>query len=262
MGRRPTACTWRSPASWTRSPIIVVSGINAGPNLGERRDLLGDRGGGDGGRFLGTPGHRGVARVPALPPLRYRGAGGEASRRASRRTPPLDPEVILNVNVPDVALDALGGFRATRLGHRHRAEPVARMVDPRGEPVYWVGPPERSRMRGPGPTSMRCAPVRIRHPLHVDLTRHRPWVPAGAGSRRSGCHDRRARRGRHDLDAHARAPRVPPARPGDRRREGARSDPHRAAPRLVDEALASRAYETSRCRSAWGRPSRSRSSWP
>ena len=93
---------------------------------------------------------------------------------------PLDPEVILNVNVPDIALDALGGFCATRLGHRHRSEPVTRMVDPRGEPVYWVGPPGAEQDAGPGTDfdTLRAGFVSVT-PLHVDLTRHQTLSPAG-----------------------------------------------------------------------------------
>src|SRR2546430_10690910 len=47
---------------------------------------------------------------------------------------------------PDVPFAQLRGFRASRLGFRHRSAPVMRAKDPRGRPVYWVGPagPERS----------------------------------------------------------------------------------------------------------------------
>ena len=50
---------------------------------------------------------------------------------------------ILNVNVPDVPYGELQGFEVTRLGTRHGAEPTIRQLDPRGHPVYWVGPAGR-----------------------------------------------------------------------------------------------------------------------
>ena len=65
-----------SPACWDPEPDIVVSGINAGSNLGDDVIYSGDRGGGDGRPFSGTPGHRGVARLPAPAAISTRGAGG------------------------------------------------------------------------------------------------------------------------------------------------------------------------------------------
>ena len=52
----------------------------------------------------------------------------------------LPPGVLLNVNVPDVPYGQLAGLLGTRLGHRHKAEPVVKAEDPRGRPIYWVGP--------------------------------------------------------------------------------------------------------------------------
>ena len=91
----------------------------------------------------------------------------------------MDANVILNVNVPDVELGALRGFRATRLGHRHRAEPVVRMNDPRGDSVYWVGPSGAEQDAGPGTDfdAVRAGFVSVT-PLHVDLTRHQTLNPA------------------------------------------------------------------------------------
>jgi len=85
----------------------------------------------------------------------------------------LPTDTILNVNVPDVPYDQLGGFEATRLGHRHKAEPVIQTADPHGNTIYWVGPPGAEADAGPG-TDFHA----VRHnrvsvtPLHVDLTRH------------------------------------------------------------------------------------------
>ncbi|HVH83406.1 MAG TPA: 5'/3'-nucleotidase SurE, partial [Steroidobacteraceae bacterium] len=86
---------------------------------------------------------------------------------------PLEAALILNVNVPDVPLDALRGFRATRLGYRHRSEPVMRAEDPRGRPVYWVGPAGAEQEAGPGTDFDAVARGYVSvTPLHVDLTRH------------------------------------------------------------------------------------------
>ena len=80
---------------------------------------------------------------------------------------------ILNVNVPDLPYAQIQGVQTTRLGHRHRAEPVVRGTDPRGETVYWVGPPGDEQDAGPGTDfdAVRRGFVSIT-PLGVDLTRH------------------------------------------------------------------------------------------
>jgi len=57
---------------------------------------------------------------------------------------------LLNVNVPDVPHDQLKGVEVTRLGRRHKAQPVVKGTNPRGETVYWVGPAGAAREAGPG----------------------------------------------------------------------------------------------------------------
>ena len=47
--------------------------------------------------------------------------------------------VLLNINVPDIPYNELQGMEVTRLGRRHKAEPVVKSRSPRGETVYWVG---------------------------------------------------------------------------------------------------------------------------
>ena len=153
-------------------PDIVVSGINEGSNLGDDVIYSGTVAAAMEGRLLGL-----TAIAVSLASRRCRHfetAAAVASQLVQRLVErPLDSNVILNVNVPDVAVDALRGFRATRLGHRHRAEPVVRMIDPRGEPMYWVGPSGAEQDAGPGTDfdALRAGYVSVT-PLHVDLTRH------------------------------------------------------------------------------------------
>jgi 5'-nucleotidase len=86
---------------------------------------------------------------------------------------PLPADTILNVNVPDIPFEQLAGYEATRLGHRHKAEPVIRAADPHGNPVYWVGAPGPEADAGQGTDfyAVRHHAVSIT-PLHVDLTRY------------------------------------------------------------------------------------------
>jgi len=75
--------------------------------------------------------------------------------------------------VPDLPYERLRGFRVTRLGHRHRSEAVIRTSDPRGRPVYWVGPAGEGADAGEGTDFAAIAEDCVSvTPLQVDLTRH------------------------------------------------------------------------------------------
>jgi 5'-nucleotidase len=86
---------------------------------------------------------------------------------------PLPADTILNVNVPDRAWADVAGFEVTRLGHRHRAEPCVAQTDPRGRPVWWIGPAGPEQDAGPGTDfdALKRGFVSIT-PIHVDLTRY------------------------------------------------------------------------------------------
>jgi 5'-nucleotidase len=86
---------------------------------------------------------------------------------------PLPVDTILNVNVPDVPLEQLQGIHATRLGRRHKSEPVVKQTDPRGKPIYWVGPVGPEEDAGPGSDffAIRNKVVSVT-PIQVDLTRY------------------------------------------------------------------------------------------
>jgi 5'-nucleotidase len=86
---------------------------------------------------------------------------------------PLHQATILNVNVPDLPYEALKGYKATRLGFRHRSEPIVRSQDPRGRPVYWVGPAGVGQDAGEGTDFDAVANGYVSvTPLQIDLTRH------------------------------------------------------------------------------------------
>ena len=155
-----------------QEPDMVVAGINSGANLGDDVLYSGTVAAAMEGRFLG---------LPAIAVSLATDSGGhyETAARVSvdlvRRvlSGALPADTILNVNVPDVPWDELQGMQATRLGHRHKSEPVIAMQDPRGRPVYWVGPAGSEQDAGPGPDfhAVRSGYVSVT-PLDVDLTRY------------------------------------------------------------------------------------------
>ncbi|GAB0148527.1 MULTISPECIES: 5'/3'-nucleotidase SurE [Marichromatium] len=153
-------------------PDIVVAGINHGPNLGDDVIYSGTVAAATEGRFLGLPAIAVSSAVHA--PRHLDSAARVAVELVSRlRERPLEPNLILNVNVPDLPYESLAGFRATRLGQRHKAEPVVAAQDPRGRTIYWVGPagPEQDAGVGTDFHAVRNGFVSIT-PLQVDLTRH------------------------------------------------------------------------------------------
>ncbi|MDA8119933.1 MAG: 5'/3'-nucleotidase SurE [Gammaproteobacteria bacterium] len=153
-------------------PDIVIAGINHGGNLGDDVLYSGTVAAAMEGRFLGLPA---IAVSLAAPnPVHFPTAAAVIERLLASLTPETLPaDTVLNVNVPDVAFADLCGFEATRLGHRHKAEPVIATHDPRGRPIYWVGPPGSADDAGPGTDFHAIAAGYVSvTPLHADLTRH------------------------------------------------------------------------------------------
>ena len=155
-----------------QEPDLVVSGINAGANLGDDVLYSGTVAAAVEGRFLGLPAI--AVSLMGVEPKHYATAAEVAKRLVLRlKSQPLPADTILNVNVPDVAWDRLSGFEATRLGHRHKAEPVIKSLDPRGRTIYWVGAAGPEEDAGPGTDfhAVRMGRVSIT-PLQVDLTHY------------------------------------------------------------------------------------------
>lgn len=158
-------------------PDMVVSGINDGSNLGDDVLYSGTVAAAMEGRFLGknavavslnTDGLRGDA-------TRHFPTGAHFARLMVERLQARPPEraVILNVNVPNIPLADVRGIKVTRLGNRHRSEAVLRAEDPRGRPVYWVGPAGAGQDAGPGTDFQAVADGYVSvTPLTVDLTNH------------------------------------------------------------------------------------------
>lgn len=155
-----------------QEPDMVISGINAGANLGDDVIYSGTVAAAMEGRFLGLPA---VAVSLVGRNLEHYATAAEAARRIVVRlqSDPLPPDVILNVNVPDLPWEYLAGFMVTRLGHRHKSEPVIMAADPRGRPIYWIGESGPEQDAGPGTDffAVRNGYVSVT-PLQVDLTRH------------------------------------------------------------------------------------------
>ncbi len=153
---------------------MVVSGVNDGANLGDDVLYSGTVAAAVEGRFLGLP-TIAVSLCTGPDTGRHFDTGAEVARVLVSHLlrKPLEAGFILNVNVPDLPFDQLGGFRTTRLGYRHRSEHVVRAEDPRGRPVYWIGPAGPQQDAGPGTDFHTVSQGFVSvTPLQIDLTRH------------------------------------------------------------------------------------------
>lgn len=168
-------------------PDLVVAGINHGANLGDDVIYSGTVAAATEGRFLGLPAI--AVSIASQQPRHLETAAAVAGRLVSRLVAGvtaadlgvmMGSSTILNVNVPDLPLEAIRGVLATRLGHRHKAEPAVQIQDPRGRAMYWFGPagPEQDAGVGTDFHAVREGFVSVT-PLQVDLTRHGAVAPLG-----------------------------------------------------------------------------------
>ena len=153
-------------------PDRVVYGINAGSNMGDDVLYYGTVAAAMEGRFLGLPAI--AVSMTSYDPHHYEtGVKAIAGIIDRLRVEPLQQKSILNVNVPDVPWDEIKGYRITRLGNRHKSEGVIRQTDPRGDDMYWVGPPGAAQDAGEGTDFYAVEQKFISiTPLQIDLTRY------------------------------------------------------------------------------------------
>jgi 5'-nucleotidase len=153
-------------------PDMVVSGINAGANMGDDTIYSGTVAAATEGFLLGIPA---LAISLVGKELRhYETAARVASDLVQRFASQLHSHPwLLNVNVPDVPYEQLQGMEVTRLGKRHKAEPVIKALSPNGETVYWVGAAGKAQDAGEGTDFNALQQQRVSlTPLQIDLTQY------------------------------------------------------------------------------------------
>ena len=158
-------------------PDIIVSGINNGTNMGDDTIYSGTVAAATEGFLLGIPSI--AISLTSFEGNNFATAGRVARELVERfvRDPIREP-VLLNVNVPDIPYSKLNGMEVTRLGRRHKAEPVVKMTSPRNETVYWVGAAGAAADSWPGTdfNAVERGVVSIT-PLQIDLT-HSAQLPS------------------------------------------------------------------------------------
>lgn len=119
-------------------PKKVLTGINAGANLGDDVLYSGTVAAALEARFLPTSN---IAFSITNHHPKHWETAEYAVREVLKRTADLSlpQRTILNVNIPDVSLDELKGFRITRLGQRTQSDDLHELINPRGTCNYWIG---------------------------------------------------------------------------------------------------------------------------
>ena len=151
-------------------PDIVVSGINAGANMGDDTLYSGTVAAAMEGRFLGLPAI--AVSLVGKSLIHYDTAAIFAAKIVKGLLEhPISRDQILNVNVPDLPLAQIKGIKVTRLGARHKAEGMIKTQDPAGKDIYWLGPVGSEQDAGEGTDfgAVAAGYVSIT-PLTVDLT--------------------------------------------------------------------------------------------
>ncbi len=164
---------------YAHSPDLVISGINSGPNLGDDVLYSGTVAAAMEGRHLGLPSL--AISLNSHQPDNLPSAVQAILHLLERvQQHPERSQMILNINVPDLPWEQIRGFQVTRLGQRHKSEPVIRSHDPRGKEIFWVGPPGNAADAGEGTDfhAIEQGYISIT-PIHSDLTRYQ----AMAGTR-------------------------------------------------------------------------------
>jgi 5'-nucleotidase len=163
-------------------PDMVVSGINLGANMGDDTIYSGTVAAATEGYLLGIPSM--AISLASRTGRHFETAAAVALQMVERfRRAPVGEPVLLNVNVPSVPLADLAGMEVTRLGKRHKAEPVVKIETPRGESAYWVGAAGPAQDSGAGTDFHAVENRRVSvTPLQIDLThreqldRVRDWL--------------------------------------------------------------------------------------
>lgn len=157
----------------TQLPDMVISGINDGANMGDDTIYSGTVAAAMEGYLLGIPSF--AVSMSRHGPDYYESAArvvGNLVRHYKNTGFP--PPLLLNINVPDVPYSVLQGMAITRLGKRHKAEPVIKSQTPRGEVVYWVGAAGSAQDAGPGTDFYAVENQQVSlTPLQIDLTQYK-----------------------------------------------------------------------------------------
>jgi 5'-nucleotidase len=164
-------------------PELVLSGVNRGQNIGEDVTMSGTVAGAIQGMVMGIPSmalSQALERFHDDVPATFSAAETYGPALIARLIEAAWPkDVILNLNFPDLAAEAVEAVEVTTQGRRDAAHMNAeRRTDRRGRDYYWMGFDTQPSSPQPGSdiAAIEAGKISVT-PLHIDLT-HRPTVHA------------------------------------------------------------------------------------
>lgn len=146
----PTDCVLLAVNTIMRGkrPTLMLSGINAGANLGEDVTYSGTVAAAMEATLLDVPAIAMSQHFSDRAAIKWSTAAAHAAEVIERLTTHSWPRnTLINVNFPDVAADEVVGIVATAQGRRKLGDNLSERIDPRGRAYYWIGP-----MRDEAPT--------------------------------------------------------------------------------------------------------------
>jgi 5'-nucleotidase len=171
----PTDCVLLAlGALMSEKPDVVISGVNHGPNMGE--DVL----------YSGTVAAAMEGLAAGIPSVAVSYGSFDLEHLESYRdrlqrlladvlaVSDFPKETLLNVNLPALPAGSVKGVKVTHLGSRVFHEEIARMKDPWGRDIFWIG---GGHVTWSGGADSDFQAVRDGYisvtPLHVDMTNYR-----------------------------------------------------------------------------------------
>lgn len=144
----PTDCVHIALSGFLKfKPDMVISGINDGPNMGDDTIYSGTVAAAMEGYLLDIPS---LAISMSQYDPEYYATAGQVVLNLIPKIKNLQQSILLNINVPDLPYDQLKGTEITRLGKRHKAEPIIHHPNQNNKLMYWVGAAGEPNDGGPG----------------------------------------------------------------------------------------------------------------
>jgi 5'-nucleotidase len=159
-------------------PVICVSGINPGANLGDDASYSGTVAGALEATILGVPGL--AFSLAAYRDHDYTESARIAKQVTEKALAEGIPEwTLLNVNVPK---GVPRGIKITKQGFKEARPVISELIDPRGKPYYWIGE-VREGFRAEGGTDFEAidegfvsvTPMRSDMTNYAALTEMKVW---------------------------------------------------------------------------------------
>ncbi|MDE3269474.1 MAG: 5'/3'-nucleotidase SurE [Pseudomonadota bacterium] len=120
-----------------KTPQLLVSGINHGANLGQDTIYSGTVAAAIEGALHGIPAI--AVSIVGLPPYKFATAAAALRHVVVNYASHIKVGKVLNINVPNVDIDQIKGYRSATLGVRSYERRFHRASNPRSLPYFWLG---------------------------------------------------------------------------------------------------------------------------